>query len=368
MERVAPFFRDRFTNMRWSILTPERCVHWEGSGELWFSAGANLSHAPSGDALEHAWRIYYQNIFNPARVKWNAMRSEMPQKYWQHLPEAALIPQLMLNADERVAVMGKQKPDPTLKCGARPESPEDQLANRIHVAAERAPRLEQLRLAASACRGCPRWEPATQTVFGTGPDDAAIMLVGEQPGDEEDLAGEPFVGPAGRLLNDCLQDAGLTRDAVYLTNAVKHFGFRARGKRRLHERPREGTIYACQEWLDAELTVVQPLVVVCLGRTARLSLLGEEPLRGEGQHRAAEQRNGRWYLSTVHPALPLRLGGPSGAAAKAELVEALTAAKALVDDAEAVMGEAVMEEKAAGEQVAEEINGDRGIPGLNAPG
>jgi uracil-DNA glycosylase len=167
--------------------------------------------------------------------------------------------------------------------------------------------LKTLREAAAGCRACPLWADATQTVFGEGPEDAGLVLVGEQPGDAEDRAGHPFVGPAGRVLDRALEQAGIERDAVYLTNAVKHFRWRAgRGKRRIHQRPDAVHINACRPWLEAELAVIAPEVLVCLGAVAAQALLGR-------QFRVTKQR-GQWAESdlaprvtaTVHPSSILR--------------------------------------------------------------
>jgi uracil-DNA glycosylase len=136
------------------------------------------------------------------------------------------------------------------------------------------PTLSRLRVAAADCRACALWEPATQTVFGEGPRRARMMLVGEQPGDHEDREGHVFVGPAGRLLDDALATASIDRNNVYLTNAVKHFRYRSRGKRRIHQRPTAEQVSACRPWLDAELAVVAPEVLVCLGAVAAKALLG----------------------------------------------------------------------------------------------
>ena len=155
-----------------------------------------------------------------------------------------------------------------------------------------AGRLEALAEAAAGCRNCDLWRDATQTVFGEGRTDAPMMLIGEQPGDQEDLAGRPFVGPAGRLLDEALADAGIDRDAVYVTNAVKHFKWKARGKRRIHQKPTWGEIEACRPWLDGELEAVRPDVLVLLGATAapdaaRPQLPRDaEPRRGDRRHRS----------------------------------------------------------------------------------
>jgi uracil-DNA glycosylase len=168
------------------------------------------------------------------------------------------------------------------------------------------PTLPKLRETAAGCRACPLWETATQTVFGEGSATAAALFVGEQPGDQEDLAGRPFVGPAGRLLDEALELAGIDRSAAYVTNAVKHFKWEARGKRRIHAKPTWSEQMACRPWLEAELAVVQPAVLVCLGATAAQSLLGK-------QFRVTKER-GRWLESdlaphvtaTIHPSAILR--------------------------------------------------------------
>lgn len=166
--------------------------------------------------------------------------------------------------------------------------------------------LTGLREAAAECRACPLWRRGTQTVFGEGPAKARVLLVGEQPGDAEDVAGKPFVGPAGRLLDRALEAAGVDRAAVYVTNAVKHFKWEARGKRRMHETPTEREVAACRPWLEAELESLKPARVVCLGATAALSVFGErvKVLRNRGR---VIQIGSRKALITVHPSMLLRL-------------------------------------------------------------
>lgn len=335
VERAAGFFRRRFATMRWSILTPDLCAHWEGAGEVWFSDGVSRAAAPaaasSGDAFEAAWRRYYRSIFNPARLAVRAMTAEMPKKYWKNLPEAAEIPELIRQAPLRTnAMIASGAADDALRCGPRPPPPEALLARERAQHPEGS--LDALRTAALGCRRCPLWEPATQTVFGEGPEDARLMLIGEQPGDREDLLGRPFVGPAGQLLDRALAEAGIERRAVYLTNAVKHFRFKPVGKRRLHERPREGEIRACASWLDAEIECVQPELIVCLGATAaraRLGLTGPlAPYRGKLIEHA-----GRRYLVTVHPSHLLRIPDRRAATeAFARFVEDLTLAARVLDD------------------------------------
>ncbi|MES1936389.1 UdgX family uracil-DNA binding protein [Salinisphaera hydrothermalis] len=301
---AAGFFQRRFANMRWSILTPDRCAHWEGSGDVWFSPGTDKSAAPDGDVTEDAWRVYYRSIFNPARIKTRAMMSEMPAKYWKNLPEAALIPGLIAGADRRVAAMeADRREQDTLRCGATPEAPAAMLARRADDAESGS--LQQLALRAAGCQRCALCGPATQTVFGEGPADARIMLVGEQPGDAEDLAGRPFVGPAGQLLDAALSEAGLDRRSLYVTNAVKHFKFTPKGKTRLHAKPDYHEIHACRPWLEAEIERVAPDVVVALGASAAMALLDRRisVTRQRGQRIAWHER---CLIPTVHPSFILR--------------------------------------------------------------
>ncbi|MBI3804625.1 MAG: UdgX family uracil-DNA binding protein [Nitrospirae bacterium] len=169
------------------------------------------------------------------------------------------------------------------------------------------PTLAILREAAAGCQACDLWKSGTQTVFGEGPEQAAVMLVGEQPGDKEDQAGRPFVGPAGGLLNGALEEAGIVRDEVYVTNAVKHFKWEPRGKRRIHKKPNAAEITACRPWLEAEIKLIQPKIIVCLGATAAQALLGKD-------FRVTRQRGellpspfGGQILATVHPSSLLRI-------------------------------------------------------------
>ena len=166
--------------------------------------------------------------------------------------------------------------------------------------------LVTLREAARGCTACPLWRTGTQTVFGEGLKRASLMLVGEQPGDREDLAGRPFVGPAGRLLDEALAEAGIDRSDAYVTNAVKHFKWQPRGKRRIHQKPNWGEIAACRPWLDAELAVVSPRVLVCLGATAAQALLGREVRVTRDRGRPLESPLAPVALATVHPSSILR--------------------------------------------------------------
>jgi DNA polymerase len=168
------------------------------------------------------------------------------------------------------------------------------------------PTLRALREAVQKCRGCDLYRYATQAVFGEGPLKARIVLVGEQPGDEEDRQGRPFVGPAGKLLNKALEEAGIERSDVYVTNAVKHFKFEERGKRRIHKKPRVSEIKACNPWLRAEISLVKPEVIVCLGATATLALLGPKYRLTQERGKVVEHPWGPHVTATIHPSAVLR--------------------------------------------------------------
>lgn len=306
LPQVAPFFVRRFAGMRWSILTPARSAHWDGE-TLALGAGARHSDAPDGDVLEDLWRTYFANIFNPARLKVGAMIKEMPVRYWKNLPEADLIPGLIQDAGARMQTMVQAAP--TVPRKAIP-APVAKVAAPVSAGS-----LQELRREVTACRACPLWEPATQVVFGEGPADARAMVIGEQPGDQEDLRGRPFIGPAGQMFERGLAEAGLDRGELYVTNAVKHFKFTPRGKRRLHERPSPREQSACRPWLARELAVVQPRWVLCMGAIAAQALLGSSFRLMEERGCWHELADGTRVLATVHPAYLLRLPSAKRAAA-----------------------------------------------------
>lgn len=304
----AAFFVNRFASMRWSILTPELSLHWDGAA-LSEGPGAAKADAPDGDPTEEVWKTYYASIFNPARVKMGAMLKEMPRKYWKNMPETALVSQLLATAQARESGMiakarGAPGGNSEIAWGA-------------------------LREEAMSCTRCHLYKNATQTVFGEGPVSASIMFVGEQPGDQEDLAGHPFVGPAGQLFDRALGEAGIDRSQTYVTNAVKHFKFEPRGKRRIHAKPDAGEITACRWWLEQEQMLVRPKVTIALGATAARSLFGKAMTisRERGRAQRLPGEGGEAWI-TVHPSYLLRL--PDEAARTSEFarfVEDLRLAK-----------------------------------------
>lgn len=217
------------------------------------------------------------------------MLSEMLRKYWRNLPEAVLIPGLFAGVQAREAAMIATPP----KTPARPSN----------VAAS----WTALREDAMACTRCHLYRDATQTVFGEGPIDAALVLVGEQPGDQEDIAGRPFVGPAGQLLDRALEEARIDRASIYVTNAVKHFKHERRGKRRIHQTPETPEIAACRWWLDQELGLVRPRVLVALGATAARAILGKAVTISKTRGAPIALEGGVEAWVTVHPSYLLRV-------------------------------------------------------------
>ncbi len=287
----AGFFRRRFANMKWSILTPKGTLHWDGE-TMREGPPARREDAPGDDPVEDLWRKYYASIFNPARLKVGAMLSEMPKKYWKNLPEASLIPELIAGAQTREAQMvDAGKSGFGIEFEDKPET------------------LEAIDKAIHACRQCPIGNLDNHAVMGEGPSDAALMIVGEQPGDQEDQAGRPFVGPAGQLLDVHLEKAGIRRSAAYVTNAVKHFKYVQRGKRRIHQSPAAKEIDTCRWWQEAERAIVQPKLVLAMGASAARGILGKtvsiNKVRGEPI--ALEDGSELWI--TAHPSYLLRLDG-----------------------------------------------------------
>jgi probable DNA metabolism protein len=305
LKQASAFFIKRFANMHWTILTPDGTLGWDRR-ELTFGPGVPKSRAPTEDALEEWWLSYYRSTFNPARVNPTMMRSEMPVRYWKNLPEAALIPGMLAQAEQRASRMIEAPPTAPRK------------ATGFVVPASTASRgsLLALREQAQTCQRCPLFCNATQTVFGEGPDTAPVVFVGEQPGDQEDLMGRPFVGPAGQLFDKAAVEAGIDRSRAYVTNAVKHFKFEPRGKRRIHKRPDNNEVEHCRWWLDRELELIQPRLVVALGGTAARALTGKDVRITEMRGKTIDYRGGPSILFTVHPSYLLRL--PDEQARRAE--------------------------------------------------
>lgn len=312
VEKTAPFFARRFATMRWSILTPDGSAFWD-TRDLTFGPPATRDMAPAEDEIEEFWKTYYASTFNPARLKTKTMQGEMPKRYWKNLPEAELIPQLVAQSSLRTETMvatPAAQPNPRL-AKTLSRITRDAAWDEGFVASS----LEELHQAVQGCRRCPLWRDATQGVCGEGPRRAKLMIVGEQPGDQEDLAGRPFVGPAGQVLDAALEEAGIERGDVFVTNAVRHFKHEPRGKRRIHQTPTTSEITACRWWLDAERSLVKPKVILTLGATAALGILNRKVVvtRERGHPIALSDATA---LLTVHPSYLLRI--PDRAAAEVE--------------------------------------------------
>ncbi len=349
LPRAAPFFVNRFANAAWTIATPDGAAVWEGGivrfidaplenevprfGE-WpaqssrrpqqpqrfhqsqrpqqpqrfhqsqrpqqpprFHQSQRSQQLPSHplapvDTHESLWRTYYRSICNVSRINPATMQREMPQRYWRNMPETSEIPSLVRDGLEIFSQRHSEIDDTALQT---PISIQRALAD-----------LPSFDSGPAACRRCDLWQRATQAVLGQGPPNASLFLVGEQPGDEEDLRGQPFVGPAGKLLDEALRDAGLSRPDLYITNAVKHFKWEPRGKRRLHKRPSTSEVAACSGWLEQEITSVQPRVIVALGATALRAVAGFTDSVETARGLILRHSSGARIVCTYHPSAVLR--------------------------------------------------------------
>ncbi len=300
----AAFFVNRFASQRWSILTPRLALHWDGAA-LFEGPGATRDDAPAEDAVEELWLGYYRSIFNPARLKVGMMVKEMPRRYWKNLPEARQIPELIASAHKRETAM--------IATGA------DLFAQ------EAAPvSLSAVAEGIARCRRCPIGCNGTRAVMGEGPQGADLMIVGEQPGNTEERENRPFVGPAGQLLDRALAEAGVERGRAYVTNAVKHFKFEPRGKRRLHQNPAANEIDMCRWWLDSERALVKPKVILALGASSARAILGRTPAIGRERGEAIPMSDGSVVWLTAHPSYLLRLDGDAREREGARLAEDLS--------------------------------------------
>lgn len=303
VEGNAQWFMRRFAQMRWAILTPDCCVQWRPGSALEFSPGVGRDQAPPADAGEQLWLTYYRSIFNPARLKLAMMQKEMPRKYWRNLPEASLIAPLAAQAAERSGRMIEQPATETLRRVERlPRA-----TPAPSFSAGKIVSLEDLRRETQQCRECPIGHDATQAVNGEGPDAPDLMFVGEQPGDREDLQGRPFTGPAGQLFDRALARLEVARESVFVSNAVRHFKFELRGRRRIHKTPGQQEAAACAHWLETEIALVRPRALVALGATAARSLLGRTVAVTKERGQWLRRADGRQVLVTLHPSALLRM-------------------------------------------------------------
>lgn len=320
---AAEHFAQRMGRSSWMITTPRGAAFWDGQ-----QLHLERRHALPGehrvdteDEAEALWLAYYRSTFNPARLNETALEQHMPVRFWKGLPEGHLIPAMISEA----------------KSGARRLAQASGVGalggKSIPVEAEVAQPVREGPSSLDACRRCDLWRNATQAVGSSGPSKARIMLIGEQPGDQEDLSGQPFVGPAGQLLDMAIKRAGLSRERLYLTNAVKHFKWELRGKRRLHKTPGQREVEACSYWLERELETVRPTVIVTLGATALSALLREKASLRDYIDKPFEMA-GSVGIATYHPSFALRQ--PTDAARDkilAEISNALEQARELAESA-----------------------------------
>jgi len=285
-------------------VTPEASIGWDGES-LRHGPGGCREDVPEEDAVEEEWRAYYASIFNPARLKVAAMKREMPVRYWRNLPETQLISALVQRAEGRVdSMIADRRDEPTFfDAASAPDAATERHFDSLQ-ALYQALRNEDVPPSAAF---------SDHIVAGEGPAGAPIMFIGEQPGDQEDLLDRPFVGPAGQLLDHCLEEAGIARGESFMTNAVKRFKYEPRGKRRVHQTPNAGDIAHYRWWLAEEIRLVAPRIIVSLGASALHSLTGRKqalgPVRG-----TLMDWDGRMLLPTIHPSFLLRLPDEQGCA------------------------------------------------------
>jgi len=294
LPQVARHFAERMGRISWLIATPDASVLWDGAA-LHFAGPLMRGPADIEDASETLWLTYYRSIFNPARLNTKVMDSHIPSRFWKNLPEGSQVPEMVAQA-----AAGARRVGQTATVGQRQ-------GTTISISAQQAQPQRGAPTSLDGCRRCDLWRNATQAVGGVGPARARIMLIGEQPGDQEDLAGTPFVGPAGQVLDRAMAQAGMPRSAVYLTNAVKHFKWEPRGKRRLHKTPAQREVEACHYWLEEELVRVQPTVLVALGGTALKSITGDPHINLTKSLGPPFRHEGRWVVAIYHPSYVLRV-------------------------------------------------------------
>nr|WP_255376454.1 UdgX family uracil-DNA binding protein [Acetobacter sp. DsW_063] len=271
LEPGSRFFMKRFADMDWMIATPRLTARFEG-GVITYHPGGSKPSLPV-DASEELWATYFANIFNPARIKTNAMRSEMPKKYWKNLPETRLIPSMLAGAEDRVGRMHVAGAS-TSRPGAAIIS--TRYRNSIEKTEENPENLSDAKRSSRQCRRCSLCESATQTVWGAGPENAALMIVGAQPGDREDLTGSPLDGDFGARLRELVTGAGFDLSETYVTAAVKHFKFRPEGGLRIPSAPSMAEIEHCTWWLDMELAFIRPQLVMALGAAPVFAMTGDD--------------------------------------------------------------------------------------------
>ncbi|WP_413558987.1 UdgX family uracil-DNA binding protein [Bdellovibrio sp. HCB209] len=288
MELGAPFFMRRFSDKPWSIFSPDASAHWNLK-ELTYAKGMAEHEFKHEDDFDEVWKTYYKSIFNPARLNLKMMKQEMSPKYWSSMPETALIHELVREVPQRLQMMAT--------------------APQVRAEVPKNISVDKMKELSKKCSVCPWAQHATQTVFGEGPLNAKIMIVGEQPGSEEDIAGHTFVGPAGRVFSEIMKELGLKRESAYITNAVKHYKWTPSedGKARIHKKPSGTDMHACKPWLEAEIAAVKPKVIIALGATAATSILGRLVKINEARERIVQNNSfAPNIIISWHPSAILR--------------------------------------------------------------
>lgn len=308
---AVPHFVERLAAMDWTLFTPDATATF-AAGELQMGPGVRRDPSLSGeDAIDAMWRTYYVSIFNPARLNTRATRQHMPQRFWKNMPETQLIPHLSGGASAATQTYLTAQPEAAAELPAYGS-------------------LADLATDLRACVRCPWAQDATQAVPGEGHVGQALMVVGEQPGDMEDRVGRPFVGPAGELFSRALQAAGIDRADLFITNAVKHFKFELRGKRRIHQKPNAKDVGACNGYLAAELALVRPQVLLCLGTTAALAVFGKAVKLKDVRAQVLPTAGCAQTFVTTHPSAILRMPPEAQEAAMTQFVNDLKQVRALI--------------------------------------
>ena len=321
------FFVRRLANVKFTIVSPYVTVAWDRA-QLLYGPGGDKAQVPGEDATEDLWTQYFKSIFNPARLNPKVMKQHMAPGYWKNLPEASAIPDLIAAAQGRTTAMVDAAPTAPSERAMRAATRVQR--NEPVDGGFRAETLADVNAGVQVCRRCNLWRDATQGVPGEGPRAAPLMFVGEQPGDMEDLAGRPFVGPAGQLFDRALAAAGVPRAETFVTNSVKHFKHELRGKRRIHAKPNAAEVTACNWWLGQERRIVKPKVVVALGATASLAVFKKALPVTRARGRVGDLEDGAIGFLTVHPSFLLRLPDEHARAREFDLfVSDLAAAYAL---------------------------------------
>ena len=311
LENLQDFFCGRFASMDFEIKTPHEKLSWI-SGKKSYARHKEPWQGIEDDSLDELWLTYYKNTYNPARMNMKATLAEMPKKLWKNMPETKLIPELLEGSEAAVQKMLDEAPAaPSFDPG-------------------KVERLEELPSLLEVCRGCELSHGFGSTVAGVGPATASIVIVGEQPGDQEEKAGTPFIGPAGQLLDQALQEIGLNRNELYLTNAVKHFRHQRSASGRIHKRPAQSSVHACRPFLLTELRLVRPKVVICLGLTALRSFFGGLARLDQPVTSLDISGTSINFIASCHPAAVLRAEQPKAQQLFEQLSQALRQAKDLV--------------------------------------